>query len=31
METRKLVPENSRLRTFVGLDTGELKGDFCGS
>jgi len=28
-EHRKLVPENRRLRTFVGLNTGELKGDFC--
>jgi hypothetical protein len=31
MEHRKVVPENNRLRTFVGLNTGELKGDFCGN
>jgi hypothetical protein len=31
MEHRKLGPENSRLRTFIGLNTGELKGDFCGN
>jgi hypothetical protein len=30
-EPRMLVPENRRLRTFVGLNTGELKGDFCGN
>jgi hypothetical protein len=30
-EHRKLVPENRRLRTFVGFNTGELKGDFCGN
>jgi hypothetical protein len=26
-----LVPENRRLRTYVGLNTGELEGDFCGN
>jgi hypothetical protein len=30
-EHRVLVPENRRLRTYVGLNTGELKGDFCGN
>jgi len=29
VDCRKLVPENRRLRTLVGLNTGELNGDFC--